>query len=367
MSVATICWGLVASLGASLPQGVVAPPKSGNPVPESAAFQKTWNLALGSIDRPHIIASATSFFIASDSAPLSAHALGDAQEVWTRPIHTELPPAVSDDLLFVVQQDVLRALEQSTGRERWNARTGSLAIGPLCGSGWVFVAGRDGAISGLRASDGSLVWRRELGSPASARPAIDGDRLFAPLNDGRLVALKISAAGQVLWTTAIGAAGTEPAAAGGRVYLGSVNGIVHAIRQDDGRRDWPPHRAIQARVSGAPLVEPSRVIVATVDNRVIALDRRSGSILWWRGLPARPSEPLRADRDQLLVPLQSGDVSVLRVKTGQPEKPFAPALAPGYRLVPPLVVAGTPGAFQLLRLTLGPDAQLTLESFKRAD
>jgi hypothetical protein len=172
--------------------------------------------------------------------------------------------------------------------------------------------------------------------------------------------------GQVLWTSPLGSAGTEPMAVAGRVFLGSADGIVYAINQENGRFVWPPHALIRAKVSGHPLADKSNVVIATLDNQVIALDRGSGAIRWRQALADRPGRQIGIDSDQLLVPLYSGDVSVLPVKTGQPMTPMVAKLTPGNSLIPPLLITGAPGAPQLLRLTLGSDAVLTLVSFKRA-
>jgi outer membrane protein assembly factor BamB len=365
MSVTTICWGLVAWLGTQLPQVAPPPAPAGKTVPAPAAFQPVWTISLNSIDQPHVVAGPANFFVVSKSAPMSARSLADGHEVWTNPLHSDLAPAASDELVFVVQDDVLHALEQSSGQERWAVRTGPLAIAPVRRTDWLFIATRDGSIAGLRALDGYRVWEQALGAPASAPPAIDGNRLFTPLADGRLVSMIISTEGKVLWTTQLSSAGTEPMAADGAIFLGSADGMVYAIRQEDGKRSWPTHALIRARVAGHPLLDKSRVLMVTLDNNALALDRDSGSIAWRQQLPARPSMQIMIDSDQLLVPVNSGDVLLLPPKTGQPITSLATKFAPGHLLVPPLVTTGPPGNLQLLRLTLGPDALLTLVSFKR--
>jgi len=366
MSLATICWGLAVWLASQIPPASINPEQPGKKVPTPAAFQSVWSVSLASIEQPHLVAGPTNFFVVSKNAPLTARSLADGHEVWTSPLRSDLPPAASEDLVFVLQDDVLHALEQSNGQERWAVRTGPLAIGPVRRTEWVFIAASDGTIAGLRALDGYRVWEQKLGSPASAPPAIDGNRLFAPLADGRLVSMMISTEGRVLWTSTLASAGTEPMAADGRIFLGSAEGLLYSISQEDGQRIWPTHALIRAKVSGHPLVDKTRVFIATLDNYALALDTSSGAIIWRQALDARPSAQMIIDSDQLIVPLNSGDVSFFAVKTGSALAALPGKLTAGNLLVPPLVTTGAPGSPQLLRLTLGSDAVLTLVSFKRA-
>jgi len=177
--------------------------------------------------------------------------------------------------------------------------------------------------------------------------------------------MMISTNGTLLWTSQLDSAGMEPLAADGRIFMGTADGRIYALKQVDGHQDWPTHALIRAKVSGHPLVDTSNVLLATLDNKVIALDRSSGAIRWNTVLPDRPGTQISIDSGQLLVPLHSGDVQVLPVKTGTPLTPLVTALTPGNSLVPPLLAAGVPGTPQLLRLTLGSDEVLTLSSFKR--
>ena len=54
----------------------------------------------------------------------------------------------------------------------------------------------------------------------SERPAIDGDGLYLPLAEGRLIALDLKT-GKDRWDRKVGASPTEPLVYGDRVYFGS--------------------------------------------------------------------------------------------------------------------------------------------------
>jgi outer membrane protein assembly factor BamB len=353
-------------MSAALPQ--VAPPARpvGKTVPApTPAFKATWTAVSESVVRVPFAAGATNFFLPLDSGHVVARALEDGAEVWRISLAADVGLTAGDDLVFVAKGDVLHALEQSTGRERWTAMTGPLAVQPTWRAGWIFAAATNGSIAALRATDGSPVWQQSLGAAVAAPIAIDGDRLFASLADRQLVSLDIAANGNVVWKTSLDAVGGQPLAAGERLFLSTVNGGFFSYKQESGRLDWP-HTLIRPKVVGCPVADGARVFIATSDNRVVALDRRSGTIQWFVPLAGRPAEQLIVDRQQVILPLASGDIVILAEKDGKPLAPLgAQKPGQGIRLSTPLVVGGPPGAPQLLRLTMGTDQVETLTSYRR--
>ena len=63
------------------------------------------------------------------------------------------------------------------------------------------------------------VWGQKIGA-VEQRPTIEGDRLYVPVADGRLVALDLES-GALQWERQLGASPTEPLALADRVYLGA--------------------------------------------------------------------------------------------------------------------------------------------------
>ena len=311
---------------------------------------------------PVIAAGAAHAFLGAKDGPLRAYALDDGHQVWTKDIRTALPPVVGEDLLFVVQDGELLALDQSTGHERWHVSSGDMARAPLHQAGWLFFSAKDGSLVALRSADGSEVWRQALGAPTAAAMSVDGDQLFAPLTDGRLVSLAINAAGTQLWSCMLDSPGGSPLAAGDRVYLGSAKGLFYSVKEKNGRLDWQ-HKRIGTPVIGRPVLDGERVFIATLDSRVVAIDRGGGAQLWWEPLNARPVEQLTIESDHLLVPLTSGEIAIVSEKTGKSIAPIAPPASSGVRLAAPMAVGGSAGALHLLRITMGTDAVPVLESF----
>ena len=143
------------------------------------------------------------------------------------------------------------------------------------------------------ALDGHLVWRRELGSHAHAQPSLAADRVYVPLADGRIVALRIDT-GEVVWERRLGGPATGLLALDDRVYAGSNDNFFYALDTTDGRVAWRWRTG--ADVVGVPVVDERNVYFVSLDNVLRALSRRTGVQQWARLLPLRPTRgPLKVE------------------------------------------------------------------------
>jgi len=131
---------------------------------------------------------------------------------------------------------------QIAGRQVWASSVGSVQF-PLAITArneQFFVAGSDGAVMALQASSGQLLWRAEVGERLSAGVGSDG-RFAAVVTRGNEVVLLD--AGKVLWRKALKTpVTTAPLVAGERVFVLTVDRVVHAFDALDGRRLWELRR-----------------------------------------------------------------------------------------------------------------------------
>ncbi|MDC8770736.1 outer membrane protein assembly factor BamB [Roseateles albus] len=142
-------------------------------------------------------------------------------------------------------------LEQITpaiaGRVVWTARLDSVKF-PLAltsvGDQFV-VAGSDGTVQALQASDGRALWSANVGQKLAAGVGSDGRFAAVVTTGNEVVALDV---GQVLW-----------------------------------------RKTLPTPVVAAPLVAGERVFVLTVDRQVHAYDVKNGDKIW---ILRRPGEPL---------------------------------------------------------------------------
>lgn len=84
---------------------------------------------------------------------------------------------------------------------------------------------------------------------------------------------------RLCWTFQTGdAIRTAPVVAEGKVYVGSDDGRLYALRLEDGKAEWafPAGEAIR----GSPCVADGRVAFGCLDQKVYCLDARTGRRLW---------------------------------------------------------------------------------------
>ncbi len=362
---ATICWGFAAWMGVTIPQVAEpeknrpqpmprpsAPKEKPVPLPPPPPYKAAWAVTLPTASRVTLSAGALNFFVGTDAGPLTAYALDDAKEIWTVDLKPDADLVSGDDLVFVSHGDTVHALDQATGKEHWAITSGPLAVTPTWRPGWLFTASKDGAVAAWRVSDGGQIWQQSLGSPASAQMAVDGETLFVPLADRRLLSMKIQEGGEPNWTLTLSGVGGQPLATAGRVYLGTSEYQFYSIKQERGDLEWPfGHRLIRSTVVGHPVLDERHIYVATNDNRLLALSRRNGEIEWMPTLTSRPAAQMIVENGQIIVPLVSGDLGVFSDKDGKVlASPAAlpapsgatPAAAPGS--VPPAAAPAAPAA-----------------------
>ena len=260
--------------------------------------------------------------VALQPAGVVALHLGDGSLVWRADVSAARPIAADDERVYVPTGRRIQALELKTGRPVWNTDTGALTAPPLVHAGWL-IAATPGAVGAFRAADGAAVWRRESG-PIEMRPAIDGDLLFLPLMDRRVVALELPS-GNPRWETPLGGEPGEPLAIGGKVYVTAADKRFYALDADSGDVDWPMR--IGAAPRGRAAADDAHVYLVAMDNILRALDRGNGAIEWKKSLPYRPSAGPVLVGGALLIP---GAVTTL------------PTFAPDGAALTPVTFPATP-------------------------
>lgn len=170
------------------------------------------------------------------------------------------------------------------------------------------------------------LWSRDAGSgygelaPALV-PAVDGARVFAADEDGRVHAFDAES-GRPQWSADVDAAITGGVGAGGGLVLaGTDEGEVIALAADTGESVW------RARVSSEVLSSPRHagetVVVRTLDGKLAGLDAGSGEPRWVHdadtpGLSLRGTAPPSAVVAGIVVAgFDDGRLAAVRAATGE--------------------------------------------------
>jgi outer membrane assembly lipoprotein YfgL len=168
------------------------------------------------------------------------------------------------------------------GRLVWQAQLGRMGYGmvAVARDGLFYVASGDGDLRALKADTGEVVWRNQAGASISA--GVGADARFAALvsRDNEVIAYDN---GREVWRKRVpSSVVTPPVVAGERVFVMSVDRVVHAFDAVDGRRLWVLQRP------GDPLTLSQAGVLTYVGNtllvgqgpRLAGVDPLKGTVVW---------------------------------------------------------------------------------------
>lgn len=169
-----------------------------------------------------------------------------------------------------------------TSRQVWQARVDSVRF-PLAvqaRQGRFIVAGTDGTVLALNAETGQEAWRASAGASLSAGVGSDGRFASVVTTANEVVTFD---GGRELWRQRVPARVlTPPFVAGERVFVMSVDRVVHAYDALDGRRLWTlqrPGDALTLAQAGV-LTSYKNLLIAGQGSRMTAVDPLRGTVQW---------------------------------------------------------------------------------------
>lgn len=219
---------------------------------------------------------------------------------------TSGPIAVGGRIFAMGSAADVSAHDASSGARIWSASVAPEGENPSDGFGGGLAAadGRIIATTGfgealaLSAATGEVLWRRNLGAPVRAAPAVDGGLVVVVTRDNTGFGLD-AATGDLRWRAAgaTGGAGylggASPAISGPLAVLPFASGEIVGVRAVDGRRVWSD--ALRggrrgsamteiADVSGDPVMAGVAVFASNQAGFMLALDGRNGARGWTRDI-----------------------------------------------------------------------------------
>jgi len=186
--------------------------------------------------------------------------------------------------------------DAKSGTIRWRQSLGVPArSGPTIAGGHIFVSLIDSSMVGLDGQTGKTLWSHQASNPLTGvlglpAPAVAGSTVVAGFGSGDLLTLNTDS-GEVLWTDNLGATGTGlsqlsaivglPVIDQGRVFVGSLGGIVLSLDLPTGRRLWEKDFATDQ----TSWVAGDWVFQLSTDQQLAALSADTGQVKWVRQLP----------------------------------------------------------------------------------
>jgi outer membrane assembly lipoprotein YfgL len=169
------------------------------------------------------------------------------------------------------------------GRQVWLDQLGPLRfpLVPAAREGMFFVASAGGAVRALVAESGREVWRADAGGEIAAGVGSDGRFTSVVTRANEVVTF--DAQGAPLWRKRVPAAVVSPPfVAGERVFVMTVDRVVHAFDAADGRRLWVYQKPGDPLTLAQPgvLVAFRNTLLAGQGPRLAALEPTQGTLTW---------------------------------------------------------------------------------------
>jgi outer membrane protein assembly factor BamB len=247
-------------------------------------LKTVWTAQLGA---PAAFAPArdgSTLFVPLATGRLAAVSLRDGSFLWEVDAELTAGPAACEGLVMVAETSGIRAFSAAEGVERWRIPADASISMIHADGGWLFVSTETGSLEALRAEDGSTIWAVDVGAPASAAPAAVDDRLYLPLDDGRIVALDLATGGKV-WQRKLGGQPAGILAAPDRLFVSCRDNMLYSLSMRGGL-GWRWRTG--GDIVGPAIADDARVYFASLDNVLRALHLRNGSQQWKQVLPIRP-------------------------------------------------------------------------------
>ncbi|MGJ3348378.1 outer membrane protein assembly factor BamB [Morganella sp. Je.2.23] len=255
--------------------------------------------------------------------------------------YSHLSPAWEGSSIYAADRNgLVKALDADSGVEIWSVnlaeKTGFLSAGiPAMLSGGLTVSGEHlyvgterGTLIALNANDGEIAWTANAGGEVLSRPEVSEGLVLVHTGNGLLQAFD-TATGEQRWslnldTPSLSVRGeSAPAVAMGAAFVGGDNGRVSAVMLGQGQLIWQ-QRISQATgtteisrlndVDMTPVVADGRVYAIAYNGNLVAMDMRSGQILWKRDFGS--VNELVLDGESLYVVDQNDNVYGLRAADG---------------------------------------------------
>ncbi|MGE5547757.1 MAG: PQQ-binding-like beta-propeller repeat protein [Solirubrobacterales bacterium] len=246
-------------------------------------------------------------------------------------------PVVAGGKVFSMDSEAeVYAVDAKTGSTLWHVdltpkdEDGTASGGGLAyEDGVVFASTGLAQVVALAADSGKILWRQTLSGPMRGAPTVRAGRVFVVTVDNQTHALSAED-GSTLWThqgiseTASLLAGSSPAVDGNVVVVPYSSGELFALRVENGAVLWQDSLAMVRRtdgvaslmdIRGLPVVDRGRVYAIGHADMLVAIDLRSGRRLWEREIGGLQTPWVAGD--YLYLVTNNNEVVALEGKTGR--------------------------------------------------
>lgn len=244
--------------------------------------------------------------------------------------YVRLQPYVEDGVVFTVdRKGRVTALDAREGRLRWQTELEAEISGGVGNGGdLIFVGGLQGQIYALDKTEGRVLWQTDVSSEILAAPESNGEVVVTPAIDGRLFAFD-ARDGARIWsydhpTPVLSLrSNASPLMLNDAVLVGFDNGQLLRFDSSNGHLRWsarvgqPQGKTEIERlvdVDTTPIAIGSLVYAASVNGRLVAVNRSTGRVTWSQELSTHHN--IAHLDGKIAVTTDSGHVKLFDARTG---------------------------------------------------
>ena len=215
-------------------------------------------------------------------------------------------PIMADGRVYTMDAETeIAAFNAISGDEIWrlelapeDEEEGYVGCGLAYEAGRIFVATGFAELICLDANTGKIIWRRKMDNPFRTAPTVRNNRVYAVTLANKLYAV-YGSNGQTIWTHSgieeppnlIG--GANPAVDAGVVVVTYSSGEVAALKVENGKELWTDSLAgvrktnsatTLTTIRGRPIIDRGLVFVISNNDRLTAINLRTGKRIWERSI-----------------------------------------------------------------------------------
>ncbi len=236
--------------------------------------------------------------------------------------NTEPPTALS---LYDPEIEIAQLWREKTGN---GAEEQFLKLVVSVSYGKVLSAAHDGVIAARNVTNGDIVWETESAFAFSAGPGSGLETAIMGTSDAEVVAFALES-GEQKWVSQVSSEVLAvPLVAQGKVIVRTIDGKVVALDEKDGALLWEFERSVPAlsiRGTSSPIVVEDNVIAGYANGKITALRLSDGKNIWETSIaiPSGRSEverlvdldvdPVEADGVIYISSYQGGTSAVLEI------------------------------------------------------
>ena len=231
-------------------------------------------------------------------------------------VMVNLTPLITDNEIFTVDREgEVTALDLTTGSIKWQVELDMLITGGIGGGEGLLIVGNTvGEIIVLNAHDGSIKWQKQMSSVMLSAPLIIDGTLLVRTGDGSIFALGTES-GEQLWVYDRGVPvltlrGNSSSLLGGRelIFTGFDSGKITAVVVKDGRLFWEISAAIPAGrtdlerlvdIDGGMILMGRILYAVTYQGKLVAINAMEGKLVWSKDMSSYAG--IAADERQVYV------------------------------------------------------------------